>query len=170
MKYIYQILNVLCFIDNSKKAVGKTYIQKGIFFLQEGLGENLNIEYKIHFYGPYSEELTELLYDIEEMNYLKIDHDEKNERYRIYVLEEGKNFINSEKNNFEIASDKFSLIKNFIGHSSVEDMELLSTTLYFAKIASNKQEGINLTAMAKSHFSEDRIEDAFEQLEQLNMV
>ena len=104
------------------------------------------------------------------MNYLKIDHDEKNERYRIYVLEEGKNFINSEKNNFEIASDKFSLIKNFIGHSSVEDMELLSTTLYFAKIASNKQEGINLTAMAKSHFSEDRIEDAFEQLEQLNMV
>ena len=170
MKYINQILNVLRFINNSREAVEKTYIQKGIFLLQEGLGMNLDLNYKIHFYGPYSEDLTEILYELESMNFLRINNDDQNERYEISVMEEGINFINSEKGNFEVSDDKFTQIRKLIGESSVEDMELLSTTLYFSKLVSKDTESINLTQMAKPHFSKDQIRIALETLKESKFI
>ncbi len=170
MTYINQILNVLNFINNSRKPVGKTYIQKGIFFLQEGLEEKLDLNYKIHYYGPYSEDLTEILYELEDMDFLKINYDDQNEKYEIYLLEDGINFIESEKENYEISEDKYTKIINLIGNSSVEEMELLSTTLYFSKLTDTDSECINQTHTAKSHFNENQIKEALDRLRDSNIL
>ncbi len=170
MNYIKQLISVLNLINDSNQPVGKTYIQKGIFLLQEGLKENLGYEYKIHYYGPYSQEVTDILYDLEDMNYLDIKYDDENECYKIQITEKGINYLNEKREEYEIQKEKINLVKSLIEDASVDEMELISTTLFFSKITKTEASCIEQVMIAKPHFKEKQIKDAFNKLKDCNLV
>ena len=66
MREIKRFVAILSLLKNAQGTVGKTFIQKGIYILQEGLEEDLGYRYKLHFYGPFSQELAT---DVDTLHY-----------------------------------------------------------------------------------------------------
>ena len=44
-------------VDQSNSDVGKTRVQKTVYFLQEEVGVLLGYSFKMHYFGPYSDTL-----------------------------------------------------------------------------------------------------------------
>lgn len=170
MNYIKQLVGVLDLIS-SKKRVGKTFIQKGMFLLQNGLKEDFDFNYRIHFYGPYSQEVTDILDDLEDMNLVTINYDEDNQKYNISLTTKGKDYL-QEKEQFRLPQEDFGIIKSLIGDVSVEKMELISTILYFAKLTDNDSQCIDEVLIAKPQYKGKirEIKQEIKKLEKLDIL
>ena len=53
--------------------IGKTKIQKISYFLQESVGAELGYRFRIHYYGPYSDDLDDALSFAESLGFVDIE-------------------------------------------------------------------------------------------------
>ena len=147
--------------------VGKTKIQKIIYFLQHAFGVPLDYVYTMYYFGPYSEELNNNLLDMKLQNYLHIEAAPDGYGYHVRP---GNEVIDSTiydkikpyKRQLDDCLDKF-------GQSSPSDLELLGT-LYFVKRNEDKltkEEIFKKVKMSKPKFSMSAIEGFYEKLEGL---
>ena len=59
-----QLARRVAFIERvvrNSRDIGKTKIQKVLYFLQESLGVPLNYRFRMHYFGPYSDEIDNAL-------------------------------------------------------------------------------------------------------------
>ncbi len=159
-----KIVAILQLLKKVNREVGKTFIQKSIYLLQEGLKENLDYDYKLHFYGPFSQELADDIDTLEDLGLIDVNYDPKGHGYHIRITEEGKSFLSRFQAQYGIENDKLEKVLNLISGEFVREMELLGTVLYFAKLTGDENEIKKLVNMVKPHFPEREISKALQRL------
>lgn len=161
---------ILQLLEKVNREVGKTFIQKSIYLLQEGLKENLGYDYKLHFYGPFSQELADDIDTLEDLGLINVDYNLKGDGYQIRITEEGISFLNRFKTQYGIEEEKLKKVLDLINGEFVRGMELLGTVLYFAKLTNNENELKKLVNMVKPHFSDEEIRGALQRLKNERIV
>lgn len=66
------LFQMLCDKYDGANALGKKASQK-MFYFFERFGINLRLRYGIHFYGPYSSKLDDMMYELDCQGYISID-------------------------------------------------------------------------------------------------
>ena len=71
--------------DNQKPIEGKLFIQKEMFLIVKEVCTELENElnFKAYNYGPYSQQLVNLLEELEENSFIEIDRFDDNNEYKI---------------------------------------------------------------------------------------
>ena len=169
MNDLKKFIAILRLLECVQKKVGKTFIQKGIYILQEGLEENIGYRYKLHFYGPFSQELASDIDALHDMGLIDVKYDINSNGYQIEITDRGKKFLEKFGNN-EVKAEKIKKVLSLIGKEQVKGMELIGTVLYFAKLTDDESEIKKLVNMVKPHFSNDEIEKALKRLKEEGVI
>ncbi len=151
---------ILTLVENVRDKVGKTFIQKGVYLLQEGLGENLGYDYKLHRYGPYSEELDRDIDNLKNYGLIEVEQNQKGHGFRITTTDKGRSLLKENFSHYTVNDDKLRKISSLIGTEPVRKMELIGTVLYFSKKSKDVSEIKRLVNTVKPHFSDSEIEEA----------
>ncbi len=166
MKALRRYVYILEILEKIRASVGKTFLQKAIYILQEGLGVNLDYNYKLYFYGPYSQELTNDIEALNDMGLVDIKFDPEKYGYDISITQRGKKFLKKlkEEYNIEPEENKIEKVLSLIKGQNAKAMELLGTVLYFAKLTDDERELKKLVNLVKPHFSDSEIKLALKSL------
>lgn len=161
-KYLY-IIHQIFEKNKSKHELGKKMFQK-LFYLIEQKGIFLNLNYIIHFYGPYSSKLDALIHEFEFENYLRIDTSGMT-----HIISETSEFP---KDKIEIPSEEKQIIETVLDcfiSKTPRDLEALTTIDYVAKHISKdrKNEQNILSDVAKikgDKFTVEQLKEYYSQL------
>jgi len=154
----------------------KLEIQKLAYFLQEA-GELLKLSYQKHLYGPYADNLNQVLKNIEG-HYIR-GYGDGTERANIYVLPESREAAETFLTQEVDAQENLERVKDLIfGFETPYGMELLATVHWVATKESNpakdSKEAINLvhgwSDRKRRLFKPDHIRKAWERLEEQNWL
>ena len=157
MDDLKRMIVILQLLKKVNREVGKTFIQKSIYLLQERLKENLDYDYKLHFYGPFSQELANDIDTLEDLGLISVDYDPEGYGYRIRITEEGIDFLNKFQAQYGIDKNKLEKVLRLVSGEFVRGMEILGTVLYFAKLTDDENEIKKLVNMyGKTSFFRER--------------
>lgn len=148
--------------------LGKKATQK-IFYFIEREGFNLNLRYGIHYYGPYSAKLDDIMYELESEGYILINTDRP-----VHVISIGRreipegNLTNNQRKIVNQVLDTFE-------HKTPADLEALSTMDYVAnsilpKKASDNAIIAKFKQIKGNKFTQDTIDEALEELKDLRLI
>jgi uncharacterized protein YwgA len=146
----------------TKMKVGKTFIQKAIYVLQNWLGWDSDYKFKLHYYGPYSQDLSDDLDTLSELGFIKMVFNGNS--YDIRITDDGVRFLDENLEAHMPNKTKIERAISLIGKGDVKNMELIGTILYFAKLAKNDSEIIELVNTVKPHFPAETINGSIEYL------
>lgn len=145
--------------------VGKTFLQKAIYIIQEGLKEQLNYHYKLHFYGPFSQELANDIEALNDMGLIDVEFDPDGYGYNIRITDKGKQFLEKLRDQkIEVEKEKINKVLPLIEDENIKRMELLGTVLYFSRLTNDEEEIKKLINMVKPHFPNQEISEALKKL------
>ena len=157
---------IIRYLVDSLGDVGKTKIQKIMYFLQHAFGVPLDYVYTMYYFGPYSEELNTDLLDMKLQDYLDIKPSPDGYGYHVRagneVIDSIDNKIKPYKRQLDGCLDKF-------GDFPALYLELLGT-LYFVKHSEDeltKDEIIEKVKELKTKFDQSEIEKYYDKLESL---
>lgn len=146
---------------------GKTSIQKIVYFLQSGLEVPLGYRFKMHYFGPYSEELDGKLSLSNAMGIVEIKADSAGYGYHI------------KPGDFDVEDVEPTMIWEEIDETINElaelerpQLELLATIHFVQSIRSqwDRSEVIMTVRRLKPKFSEERIERAYRDIEEMGFI
>lgn len=120
-KKCIELINTICEILQP----GKKTLQK-LLYLVERKGINLGLNYKIHFFGPYSSNLDDYLHDFESTGLININTSSRT--HSITVVDKSKIECVLEQKELEIAK---AIIETFSKLKPLE-LEALTTIDYVA--------------------------------------
>lgn len=148
--------------------LGKKAAQK-LFYFFEREGISLNLRYGIHYYGPYSEKLDNIMYYLESENVIKID-----DSGRTHVISIGNAPIPDNSLSDDDKKCAIQVIEQF-AHRSPRELEALATMDYVANNLVcepvSKEKIINKFKNIKgTKFNETIIENTFVELIKLNLI
>ncbi|RKY88423.1 hypothetical protein DRQ09_02885 [candidate division KSB1 bacterium] len=161
---------ILKLIKKIGDSVGKTFIQKGIYILQEGLKEDLGYSFKLYIYGPYSNDLASDIDTLQDIGFIKVDYDPGGYGYLIGITQKGRKFLNDKSIENSVPMEKIDKIISLLEGGGVKKMELLGTLLYFSKLSNKDKEIKELVNYVKPHFSEKDIESGLDLLKKEEIV
>lgn len=161
-----KISSILTLLD-ANESLGKTFIQKALYILEEGLGIDLGYTYKLHFYGPYSRDLANDLDFLENFGLVKIQFRES-KGYFIKITDAGKEVLYNELIEYMPPKEKIKKINSLLGEEKTRQMELLGTTLYFRKLTTDDSELIELVNTVKPHFNPKEIKEAIQKINNIH--
>jgi uncharacterized protein YwgA len=162
---------VLCVLNNicDVRVPGKKMVQKLMYLIQRS-GVDLGLDYKIHFYGPYSTDLDHLLHMYEVNSILDIDT--SGVTHKIKFIED-KMISNVLNTNEEL------IVKNILdlfANKTPSELELLTTTDFVAleldqkNILSQDEIVSNVKRIKGRKFSEQAIENSIQELKKVNLI
>lgn len=154
----------------AKNKVGKTFLQKAIYILQDWLNLELEYDYKLYLYGPYSEDLSDDMDALGDLGLIDIDYNPTGYGYNIAVNENGANFLSEHLSAYMIDEGKLGKVISLLGMSDVKNMELLSTLLYLAKKTGDKEQTLHLMQALKPQFNSDEIGHKIEELQRQEIL
>ncbi len=155
-----RLTTVLELLRRSKKKVGKTFIQKAVYVLQNWLGWNSDYKFKLHYYGPYSSDLSDDLNVLNELGLIEMIFN--GHSYDISITAEGERFTGEHLENCMSNQTQIERAISLVGHDDVRNMELIGTVLYFAKLSNNDSEITELVNTVKPHFTDGTIKSSIE--------
>lgn len=140
--------------------VGKTHIQKAIYFAQEAAGADLGFRYVIHYYGPYSRELDSLVQKLESQSVLNVTAAPDGYGYEVAI---GETQLEETLEEYLQRSVE-SIVKHFGGMPTLE-LERLSTAFYIRKRLpeADREDWVREVKSLKPKFSEEEIEKALDE-------
>jgi len=160
---------IIRYLVDKLEDVGKTKIQKIIYFLQEAFGVHLDYVYTMYYFGPYSDELDNDLLDMKLQDYLDIKPSPDGYGYHVHPGNEVIALIDDTIKPYARQLDE--CVAKF-GNFPALYLELLGT-LYFVKHSEDKpteEEIIKKVKMLKPKFGMPVIKEYYEKLEGLVRV
>lgn len=148
--------------------LGKKATQK-MFYFFERKGIELNLKYGIHYYGPYSSRLDNLMHILESEDYLSIDTSGTTHKISLGNEHLSKSVLSkSEKENAKLVIEIFA-------HRTPMELEALTTMDFIANSIFDKhyskEKLINKFKEIKgTKFNNDAIEDTIQELNRLNFI
>lgn len=161
------LFKMLCEEYDGADVLGKKAAQK-MFYFMEREGLDLNLRYSIHYYGPYSAKLDDVMYTLESDGYISI-----NATGRTHSI-----CMGSESTSDCLTQEEKAVVKKVLctfEHKPPMELEALSTMDYIANFIlpknSTQEDIINKFKEIKgSKFDTDTITETLKELEQLNLV
>lgn len=155
---------LMAFFSECQKVEGRKRLQKMIYILKK-CGFPFSERYHFHFYGPYSEELT---LRVEELNNLGLLREEKEKKsgywlYRYTLTEEGKNFLQ----HYHLDMPDMQPYIQRLNEKSSRFLELVSTMLYFDGLAENEIVNKVRNVKSKQNYTDEEIEEAMAFIRQI---
>lgn len=146
---------------------GKKMLQK-LMYLIERQGVDLELKYSIHFFGPYSAKLNEMIYALESYEVLTIDTSGTT-----HIIHKGSTPIEGHLDMEE--EEKIDFVLEHFSNRSAYDLEAITTIDYVAvkmlKGSQNREEIINKVKKIKGRkFSDTRLSESFQILQQLHYI
>ena len=157
---------IIRYIVDKLKDVGKIRMQKLVYFLQWIFDVPLGYDYKMHYYGPYSDELNDDLIAMQMSKNVEIGADPSGYGYHIIP---GTEAVTTQDEIFGEYSEKTSKCLSEFDKFSPNELEILST-LHFAKYiagVSDEDKIIEKTSMLKPVFPKVTIEQMYKKLESI---
>ena len=167
MKLLMRRLAVIRRIADLAPDPGKTSIQKIAYFIQSGLNIPLGYRFKMHYFGPYSEELDGKLSLADAMGIVEIDLDPAGYGYHIkpgeFPVEDVESSIP-----WELIDEKI----HTLGELDLWRLELLATIHFVQSIRSqwDRSKVIDTVHRLKPKFTEERIEMAYQDIEKMGLI
>ncbi|WP_458411618.1 YwgA family protein [Schinkia sp. CFF1] len=144
--------------------VGRKKLQKMIYIAKK-LHFPFNEKYNFHFFGPYSEELTLRIEELENNGFLSEQKEKKGGyvQYRYALLDEGREFLS----HFGVDIPNLeSCVKNMNEQSS-RFLELVSTVLYFEDLPKEQVKEKVFTLKSKQRYTDEEVGQAYQYIESL---
>lgn len=152
------------FISLAKEITGRKKLQKMIFIAKK-MNFPFHEKFRLHMYGPYSEELTLRVEELCEMGFLQEQCVDQGAyvQYQYQVSDEGTNFlqdVSSEVGTLQICIQQMQ-------QKSSRFLELVSTLLYFDDYDKTEQVEKVQIVKSKLNFTEGEMREAFHFIHQL---
>ena len=146
---------------------GKKMLQK-LMYLIDRKGVNLELNYSIHFFGPYSSKLDEMIHLLESYDKLIIDTSGTT-----HIIHKGNVSIEGHLN--EDDQEKIDFVLEHFSNKSAFDLEAITTLDYVAnkmlKNTDNEEEIIGKVQKIKgSKFSTAHLKESFQILKQFSYI
>lgn len=146
---------------------GKKMLQK-LMYLIERQGVNLDLNYSIHFFGPYSSKLDEMIHTLESYDKLNIDTSGAT-----HIIKKGTTPIEGHLN--EKDQQKINFVLEHFSNKSAFDLEAITTLDYVAnkmlKDSADEDEIISKVQKIKgSKFSADCLAESFQILKRFHYI
>ena len=158
-----------------RKDVGKTKVQKISYFLQEAVGVPLKYRFRMHYFGPYSDDLDNALSLSRALGYVKIAPDPNGFGYRVTPGEITKDRWFEKYN---VARDTGVDVKtveqviDILGELRVHELELYASIHFIgnSKSGGSKEETLTTVGKVKPGFKAGQIEQAYQKLQDANLI
>lgn len=148
---------VLELLHLAKHPVGKTFLQKAIYVLQDWLNLDLDYDYRLYLYGPYSEDLSDDIEALSETGLIDIVYGTSGYGCNIAISEKGNKFLAKHLATCMVDEGKLYKAIDLVGVSDVRNMELVSTILYIAKTTKDEAKIVELMEAIKPQFEGEEI-------------
>jgi uncharacterized protein YwgA len=167
MKLLMRRLAVIRRIADLAPDPGKTSIQKIAYFIQSGLNIPLGYRFKMHYFGPYSEELDGKLSLSDAMGIVEIGLDSDGYGYHI---KPGKFPVEDVESSLPWKQIDETILT--LGDLELWRLELLATIHFIQSIRSKWDRGkvIGTVHRLKPKFSKERIEQAYRDIEKMGLI
>lgn len=148
--------------------VGKTKIQKLVYFLQKAYGLPLGCKFYLHYYGPYSEEVDSGISNLRFMGYVNVRPDAEGYGFHVTPDSTGEVGWATVISNAEQQID--SVIDHF-GSMDTSQLELAATIHYVRKSSGFKKGDVIASVRSrKPKFSRKLIAEAYDNLSAMNIL
>lgn len=166
---------IIQYLVDKSHGLGKVQLQKTIYFLQEVFRVPMGYDYVMHYYGPYSFDLDNTLSEMQGKGILSIDYVLYPAGYVGYDISLGKNAEGILKLPNEYR-DKADQVVNIFRAMDAQTVELWATIHFVRSILYEKERDSNKETVAKEvkklkpKFSEQDIEQAYEEMQNKNLL
>jgi uncharacterized protein len=149
---------VVQFISLADGVTGRKKLQKMVYIAKK-MNFPFQEKYQLHFYGPYSEELTLRIEELCEMGFLAENSEDKGSyvQYSYRVTGEGRDFIGDAEEVPDMLGECISRMKE----RSSRFLELVSTLLYFDHLPREEQIAKVHIVKNKLNFTDAEMDEAF---------
>ena len=154
-------------IVNACQDVGKTKIQKITYFLQESLDVPLNYPFRIHYYGPYSDDLDGNLSLAKSFGHIDISPDAGGFGYHVTTCPGIQSpWLSDDSVPEEVDLSKVNETIRYLSRLSPVQLELWATVHFIIRIKKemSKEEALQLVGRLKPKFDIQTIESAYQAL------
>ena len=155
--------------------VGKTKVQKISYFLQEALSIPLKYRFRMHYFGPYSDDLDDALSLSRALGYVKIRPDPNGFGYHVTSGEvtDGRWF--QDYNMFEdtgVDVKKVQGVIDVLGKLKVHELELYASIHLIGGPKSGRAMDDTLATVGrvKPGFTANQVERAFQGLQEAELI
>ena len=157
--------------------IGKTKIQKILYFLQESMGVPLKYRFRIHYFGPYSDEIDNALSFTKSLGRIDIQPDSGGFGYHVTRVatdtdEPWQEYDISGDPEIEISSDEIDNTIDILAQIDTPQIELYATIhfVYHHKSELSKSQTVTTVKRIKPKFTTSRIEAAYERLREVELI
>jgi hypothetical protein len=130
--------------------LGKTALQKHVYFLQTLHDVNSGYDFRLYTYGPFSAQILSDLDTVEFIDGVTIGYDSSVSGYRIRPGNNVDNVTESASDFLEHASDAIDEVLDDFGSLSAKDLELRATIVYAEREARDEGRTLELKELAET--------------------
>lgn len=159
-------------LSHRSDSLGRTALQKEIYFLQELFGVDLGYDFTLYTYGPFTSEILSDLDVAEAMGAVKVNSVDGR-----YEIKPGVDYarIRSKATSFLNENEcKISQLFRDFGRYNAKELELRATIVYadkdLAKLDRGTDELFETVHEIKPGFSSEQIKSAIEELASKNYI
>ena len=157
--------------------IGKTKIQKIVYFLQESLNVPLMYPFRMHYYGPYSDDLDGTLSLTKSLGYINIEPDPNGFGYHVMPVEEKDNlswqaYNMSEDPDIREPIENIDQAIDVLGELDTPQIELYATIHFISRLKGNtpKERTVQIVKKLKPRLSTEEIEVSYSSLQKANLI
>ena len=165
-------------IVNRCEDIGKTKIQKIVYFIQEAIDAPLHYPFRMHYYGPYSDELDGVLSLTKSLGYIDINHDPDGFGYHVTPVQEKREMS---WRDYDISTDPdikeltevIDKAIDVLGELDTPQIELYATIHFIKKSPKgevSKTDTLNTVMKLKPKFSRDEIDGSYNRLKKAHLI
>ena len=158
--------------------IGKTKIQKMVYFIQESIDAPLHYPFRMHYYGPYSDELDGVLSLTKSLGYIDINHDPDGFGYHVKPVQERRDMS---WRDYDMSADPEIKGLTKVIDEAIDVLRGLDTpqielyaTIHFIKKGPksevSKKETLNTVKKLKPKFSMDDISKSYNRLKRAQLI
>lgn len=160
-------------IVGQQQDTGKTKIQKITYFLQEAIGVSLMYPFRMHYYGPYSDDLDDVLSLTQSLGYIEIRPDPDGFGYHVTSCEpeQSSSFGEYDISEEEDAEQVDSAI-DVLGGLETYELELYATIHYVGGSSSrrSRDETLKIVRKLKPRFTAEAVDGAYSTLKEAGLI
>ena len=152
--------------------IGKTKLQKISYFLQESVGVDLMYPFRMHYFGPYSEDLDGILSLTESIGLIDIEPDLQGFGYHV-CLSDGPSAWSQE---YDITTHpniaEIDKAIEVLGKLETYQLELYATIHYIGgpKTTRSKEQTVETVKKLKPKFNDSQINLAYDDLKRAELI
>ena len=175
VRRLFFIQRVVERLVEQRKDVGKTKVQKISYFLQEAVGVPLKYRFRMHYFGPYSDDLDNALSLSRALGYVKIAPDPNGFGYRVTPGEITKDRWFEKYNvahDTGVEEQTVDDTIDILGTLKVHELELYASIHFIGRPESGrtKEDTLATVRKVKPGFSAIQVENAYQELQEANLI